>query len=83
MAGPHVAGLAALLLSAEPDLIGQVEDTERLIANTAVPVSSAAQCGDIPDTIYPNNSSGWGRIDALKALLYGRYKLFLPWIGRE
>jgi len=67
MAGPHVAGLAALLLSAEPDLIGQVEHTERLIANTAVPVSSAAQCGDIPDTIYPNNSSGWGRVDSLAA----------------
>ena len=83
MAGPHVAGLAALLLSAQPDLIGQVENTERLIANSAVPVSSAAQCGGIPDTIYPNNSSGWGRIDALNALLYGRYKLFLPWIGRE
>jgi hypothetical protein len=67
MAGPHVAGLAALLLSAQPDLIGQVEHTERLIANTAVPVSSTSQCGGIPDTIYPNNSSGYGRVDAMAA----------------
>jgi subtilisin family serine protease len=86
MAGPHVAGLAALLFSAQPELIGQVEDTELLIAHTAVPVQvdpDYLYCGGIPGDVYPNNISGWGRIDALNALLYGRYKLFLPWIGRQ
>lgn len=69
MAGPHVAGLAALLFSAQPDLIGKVDHIERLITSTAVPVSTpATTCGGIPGTVYPNNFSGWGRIDALAAL---------------
>ncbi|MGW8226834.1 MAG: S8 family serine peptidase [Anaerolineales bacterium] len=69
MAGPHVAGLAALLLSAQPDLIGQVDHIEHLITSTAVPISSpATMCGGIPGTVYPNNFAGWGRIDALAAL---------------
>ena len=69
MAGPHVAGLAALLFSAQPDLIGQVDHIERLITSTAAPVSTPVTlCGGIPGTVYPNNFSGWGRIDALAAL---------------
>jgi len=81
MAGPHVAGVAALLLSAQPDLIGQVDRVERILATTALPVASNSQCGGIPNTVYPNNSSGWGRIDALNVFLYGKYKLYLPWIS--
>lgn len=69
MAGPHVAGLAALLFSAQPDLIGKVDHIERLITSTAVPVSTpVTTCGGIPGTVYPNNFSGWGRIDALEAI---------------
>jgi serine protease AprX len=83
MAGPHVAGLAALLFSAQPDLIGQVDQTERLIGSSAVPVTSNSNCGGIPDSVYPNNSSGWGRVDALNALLHTRHKMFLVLIKRE
>jgi serine protease AprX len=68
MAGPHVAGLAALLFSAQPDLIGQVDRVEHLITSTAVPINTFdAPCGGIPGTASPNNFSGWGRIDALAA----------------
>jgi len=37
MAGPHVAGLVALLWSADPALIGDIDGTEELICTTAVP----------------------------------------------
>ncbi len=67
MAGPHVAGLAALLFSAQPDLVGRVEQVERLITSSAVPINTLDECGGIPGDVYPNNTSGWGRIDALNA----------------
>ena len=37
MAGPHVTGVVALLWSADPALIGDIDATERLICQTAVP----------------------------------------------
>jgi subtilisin family serine protease len=37
MAGPHVAGLVALLWSADPTIIGDVDATEGLVCQTAVP----------------------------------------------
>jgi subtilisin family serine protease len=83
MAGPHVAGLAALLFSAQPNLIGQMDQIEQLITSTAVPISVSESCGGIPGNEYPNNISGWGRIDALNAFLPGGFSLYLPWISRE
>jgi subtilisin family serine protease len=37
MAGPHVAGLVALLWSANPTLVGDIDATEALVCQTAVP----------------------------------------------
>jgi serine protease AprX len=69
MAGPHVAGLAALLLDAHPGLRGQVDRLEDLIEQTCVPLTTAAQtCGGVPGTNVPNNTFGWGRIDAVEAV---------------
>jgi uncharacterized repeat protein (TIGR01451 family) len=68
MASPHVAGLAALLFSAQPALIGNVDHVEGLIARTAISITSQQECAGIPGNVIPNNSSGWGRIDALNAL---------------
>ena len=69
MAGPHVAGLVALLISANPRLAGMIDRLEDIIEQTAVRKTTTEGCGgDLPTTI-PNNTYGWGRIDALAAVL--------------
>lgn len=65
MAGPHVAGLVGLLLSARPDMAGDVDAIETIINDTAVPVNVTQTCGGIPSSTIPNNTFGYGRIDAL------------------
>lgn len=67
MASPHIAGVAALLISAQPAIAGNVAALEQAIALGAVPLTSSQGCGgDGPDDV-PNNSFGWGRVDALAA----------------
>jgi subtilisin family serine protease len=41
MAGPHVAGVVALLWSANPALIGNIERTEQILRETAQPFSGS------------------------------------------
>ncbi len=69
MAGPHVAGVVALLWSARPSLVRNNAATKALLQNTANPgVNVALQtCGGIASTQIPNNSFGYGRIDAFAA----------------
>ncbi len=68
MAGPHVAGLVALVISANPALAGQVEVIEDLIEQTAVAKYSGQDCGDLSGQEAPNNTYGFGRVDALAAV---------------
>lgn len=67
MAGPHVAGLAALLLSADPTLT--VDELELIIRENALPRTTGQSCGDVPGTQIPNNTFGYGRIDAFASFL--------------
>lgn len=68
MAAPHVAGLTALLISARPSLAGQVSLLEQLMMYSALDRTTTSQaCGGIPGISVPNNTYGWGRIDALAA----------------
>jgi subtilisin family serine protease len=67
MAGPHVAGTAALLWSAAPSLIGDVDITERIIGRTARPRTTLQGCGGDAADEVPNNVYGWGIVDALAA----------------
>jgi subtilisin family serine protease len=69
MAGPHVAGLVALLVSANPRLAGMVNRLEDIIEQTAVKKTTTEGCGLDSTTAVPNNTYGWGRIDALAAVL--------------
>ncbi len=68
MAGPHVAGLVALIISANPALAGNVDRIEDIIEQTAVPKTKLELCGGDLPTQVPNNTYGWGRIDALAAV---------------
>ncbi len=69
MAAPHVAGVVALLWSARPHLVRNISATKALLENTANPaITVAAQtCGGTASTEIPNNSFGYGRVDALAA----------------
>jgi subtilisin family serine protease/PKD repeat protein len=67
-AGPHVAGLVALVLSIRPELKGQVNTIENLIEQAAVPLTTTDDCAGLSSNAVPNNTYGWGRIDALAAL---------------
>lgn len=68
MAAPHVAGVVALLISANPELAGKVDIIENIIEQTAAPKTTDQMCGDIPGTMVPNHTYGFGRIDALTAV---------------
>ena len=68
MAAPHVSGLVALLLSARPYLAGQVEAIETRIEQNALPLTTLENCGGVPGSQIPNNTYGWGRIDALETI---------------
>lgn len=71
MAGPHTVGLVALMISANPDLAGQVELIEDIIELTAVPKTDSVDCGGISSMDIPNNIYGFGRINALAAVNEG------------
>ncbi len=74
MATPHVAGAAALVMSAAPWLKGQPSAVMKLlrmtaqregIANTASQVNQV--CGTWSAANWPNPMIGWGRLDAFAA----------------
>lgn len=68
MAGPHVAGVVALIWSANPALIGDIEATEQILIESAQPArvpDNALSCGD--DSL-PNNLVGYGLVDAYEAV---------------
>ena len=70
MSGPHVAGAVALLLTAAPDYRSHVDAIEYLLLHTAEPRKTDEGCGgDGPDDV-PNNTWGWGILDALGAVQY-------------
>lgn len=76
MATPHVAGLVALLWSANPALIGDYDATYAILRDSARRWSDG-RCGDAPGA--PNNIYGNGRIDAYAAIV--RARVALPWLS--
>jgi len=68
MAGPHVAGAVALIISANPALAGQVEIIETLLEKTAIPLTDTMNCSGLRGSSRPNPVYGYGRINVLAAL---------------
>src|SRR5690606_22463568 len=67
MAGPHVAGVAALLMSVDASLRRDPAAVEAILRATAVPLASAQDCAGYVGTTIPNATFGHGRIDAWAA----------------
>ncbi len=86
MAGPHAAGLAALMLSAHPAMAGNVAGLEYAMTRTAVPKTTSQGCGGDEASAVPNNVYGWGRIHAPSAvekiLSSGKKDLVGTWDGQ-
>jgi hypothetical protein len=67
MAGPHLAGVVALMWSANPDLRGDVDHTEQILLQTAsVYQDVPPACGD--QVQPPYNGTGYGIVDAYAAV---------------
>lgn len=79
MAGPHVVGVVALIWSAQPKLIGDIERTRQILIQTARPYTGERQgCftggapasgpGHPPQDFVPNNGVGYGIVNAYAAV---------------
>lgn len=66
MAGPHVAGVVALMWSANPALIGDIDLTQQILDETATPYT-----GPLPPCVtpgHPNAAVGYGIVNAYAAV---------------
>lgn len=67
MAGPHAVGVVALMWSANPALIGDVERTEQILIQSAAPYSGELpNCPGAENT--PSTAVGYGLLDAYAAV---------------
>jgi subtilisin family serine protease len=67
MAGPHVAGAVALLWSADPSLIGDIDRTEQILIETAQPYTGSTSLGCFEGGV-PNAAYGYGIVDVYEAV---------------
>ncbi|MBI5825578.1 MAG: S8 family serine peptidase [Chloroflexi bacterium] len=67
MAGPHLVGVVALIWSAQPDLIGDIDATEQLIIDTAQPYTGDTSIGCFTGA-SPSHAYGYGVVDVYEAV---------------
>jgi subtilisin family serine protease len=68
MAGPHLVGVVALMWSADPKLIGDIDRTDQILIQTAKPYTGAEPPGQCFTGVKPNNAYGYGIVDAYDAV---------------
>lgn len=68
MAGPHVAGAVALVWSAQPKLVGEIDRTIEILRSTAVAATSSQTCGGVDGSAIPNNTFGYGLLNVEAAV---------------
>ncbi|MCE2788939.1 MAG: S8 family serine peptidase [Saprospiraceae bacterium] len=83
MAGPHVAGAIALLISANPALEGFVAIIEDILEQTALNLTSPQTCGGVAGTTIPNNTFGFGRINVLAAVNIALPSNYSPFVKQS
>jgi subtilisin family serine protease len=67
MAGPHVVGAVALLWSANPDLIGDIDLTEQYLIESAEPYDGLLpECPGVE--AVPSTATGYGVLNVLQAV---------------
>ncbi len=66
MAGPHVVGTVALMWSANPKLIGDIDQTQKILIETAKPYTGAKDA--CSNGQVPNDATGYGVVDAYAAV---------------
>ncbi len=67
MAGPHVVGTVALMWSANPKLVGDVDRTTQILIATARPYTGSRATGCFQGGV-PNDAYGYGVLDAYAAV---------------
>jgi hypothetical protein len=83
-ASPHTAGAVALIWSANPGYIGQIEPTFTVLEQSADHDVPAGSCGKpicAGANPYPNYEYGWGYLDALAAVEMAQTLLASPNVG--
>lgn len=68
MAGPHIVGVVALMWSANPRLVGDIDVTERILRETAQPYTGSLTAPDCDLTGHPEWAVGAGIVDAYAAV---------------
>ncbi|MCC6816509.1 MAG: S8 family peptidase [Saprospiraceae bacterium] len=68
MAAPHVTGLVALIINANPALDGNVDKIEEIIKLSARPMDANISCVGSSISDRPNHVYGYGKISATEAI---------------